>query len=43
MTNCVAEMILNHNEIKKRVAVIRHFIAVADVSDPNMFVRTILI
>lgn len=34
MTNCVAEMILNHTEVKKRVAVIRHFIAIADVSKP---------
>ena len=32
VTNCVAEMILNHNEVRKRVEVIKHFVAIADVS-----------
>lgn len=32
VTNCVAEMILNHNEVKKRVNIIKHYIAIADVS-----------
>lgn len=32
VTNCVAAMILNHNEVRKRVAVMKHFIAIADVS-----------
>lgn len=32
LTNWVAEMILQHSEVKKRVAVIKHFVAIADVS-----------
>lgn len=32
VTNCVAAMILNHNEVRKRVAVMKHFVAIADVS-----------
>lgn len=32
ITNCVAEQILNHGEIKKRVAVVKHAILIADVS-----------
>lgn len=32
MTNWVAEMILSHNEVRKRTAVIKHFVAIADVS-----------
>lgn len=32
LTNWVAEMILAHPEVKKRVAVIKHFVAIADVS-----------
>ena len=31
LTNWVAEMILNHSDVKKRVIVIKHFVAVADV------------
>ena len=31
VTNCVAEMILGHNEVRKRVNVVKHFVAVADV------------
>jgi son of sevenless len=32
LTNWVAEMILSQPEVKKRVAVIKHFVAIADVS-----------
>ena len=32
MTNWVAEMILGQSDVKKRVVVIKHFVAVADVS-----------
>ena len=32
LTNWVAEMILNQTDVKKRVVVIKHFVAVADVS-----------
>lgn len=32
LTNWVAEMILQHAEVKKRVVVIKHFVAIADVS-----------
>lgn len=32
LTNWVAEMILTQTELKKRVAVLKHFIAIADVS-----------
>lgn len=32
LTNWVAEMILHHPEVKKRVMVIKHFVAIADVS-----------
>ena len=35
LTNWVAEMILNQQEVKKRVYVIKHFVTVADVSWPN--------
>lgn len=31
MTNWVAEMILNQQDVKKRVVVIKHFVSVADV------------
>lgn len=31
VTNCVAEMILSHTEVRKRVNVIKHFIMIADV------------
>ena len=34
LTNWVAEMILVHPEVKKRVMVIKHFVGVADVSLP---------
>ena len=34
MTNWVAEMILAQMDVKKRVVVIKHFVAVADVSSP---------
>lgn len=34
VTNCVAAMILSHNEVRKRVAVMKHFVAIADVSMP---------
>lgn len=34
MTNWVAEMILAQTDVKKRVVVIKHFVAVADVSYP---------
>lgn len=30
VTNCVAEMILSHSELKKRANVIKHFVAIAD-------------
>lgn len=32
LTNWVAEMILAHPEVRKRVAVVKHFVAIADVS-----------
>jgi len=32
VTNCVAEMILNNTEVKKRVTVVKHFVNIADVS-----------
>jgi son of sevenless len=32
LTNWVAEMILTHQEVKKRVMVIKHFVSIADVS-----------
>lgn len=32
VTNCVAEMILNNTEVKKRVNVVKNFVAIADVS-----------
>jgi son of sevenless-like protein len=32
MTNWVAEMILAQTDVRKRVVVIKHFVAVADVS-----------
>ena len=35
LTNWVAEMILNQSDVKKRVVVIKHFVAVADVSLPD--------
>lgn len=35
MTNWVAEMILAQTDVRKRVVVIKHFIAVADVSSPR--------
>ncbi len=34
MTNWVAEMILAQTDVRKRVVVIKHFVAVADVSFP---------
>jgi son of sevenless-like protein len=34
MTNWVAEMILQQGDVRRRVVVIKHFIAVADVSTP---------
>ena len=37
LTNWVAEMILSQNEPKKRVSVIKHFVSVADVSGPLLF------
>jgi son of sevenless-like protein len=36
MTNWVAEMILAQMDVKKRVVVIKHFVAVADVSLPQV-------
>jgi len=39
MTNWVAEMILSQTDVRKRVVVIKHFVAVADVtSPPSLFV-----
>jgi len=35
MTNWVAEMILAQGDVRKRVVVIKHFVAVADVSIPS--------
>jgi son of sevenless-like protein len=35
MTNWVAEMILSQTDVRKRVVVIKHFVAVADVSNPR--------
>lgn len=37
LTNWVAEMILAHSEVKKRVVVIKHFVAIADVSATTQF------
>jgi son of sevenless-like protein len=34
MTNWVAEMILSQTDVRKRVVVIKHFVAVADVTCP---------
>jgi son of sevenless-like protein len=34
MTNWVAEMILSQTDVRKRVVVIKHFVAVADVGNP---------
>ena len=38
LTNWVAEMILQHPEVKKRVFVIKHFVAIADVSLLDSFI-----
>ena len=38
MTNWVAEMILSQTDVRKRVVVIKHFVAVADVTHPFSFV-----
>jgi len=37
MTNWVAEMILSQTDVRKRVVVIKHFVAVADVSTSPFF------
>lgn len=39
MTNWVAEMILAQTDVKKRVVVIKHFVAVADVSTGYKYCR----
>lgn len=43
VTNCVAEMILAHNEVRKRVNVIKHYIQVADVSEHKSSFKVMLI
>lgn len=43
LTNWVAEMILTQSDVKKRVVVIKHFVAVADVSSPHSVYSVVLI
>ena len=43
LTNWVAEMVLSHQEVKKRVAVIKHFITVADVSGNHYNVEIVTV
>lgn len=42
LTNWVAEMILRHGDVKKRVAVIKHFVNIADVCFYFLQTRTVL-
>jgi son of sevenless-like protein len=43
MTNWVAEMILAQSDVKKRVVVIKHFVAVADVRHPSCIAPTVAV